>query len=138
MASDPTRDDLIASAIASLRATVALATPAQSVTLRWTGRSVDSDGHVYIPQGSLLGCTGIVLDCSHEKSAAICDMVAACSNLAPQMLDVLEAAQAVANELDIIRASDREGLRVHIDTHLALREKLTAFAAAAAKHGGRT
>jgi hypothetical protein len=145
MASDPTRDDLIASAIASLRATVALATPApwevglQDEENPSHGPCVRSPQHPTTKSGEpspgedCIGFQALVTNCydyhRHETNANYA-LIVALRNLAPQMLDVLEAAQAVA-------AADADCTWFTKEEE-RLRDALTAFAAAAAKHGGRT
>ena len=48
----------------------------------WSRRKVDDEGYVYIPQGSYLGDTLVMLGDTYENSAKDCDYVALAANTA--------------------------------------------------------
>jgi hypothetical protein len=55
----------------------------------WEGRKVD-DGYTFIPQGSYLGHTLIVLSDVYENSGVDCDLVAAAINIVPSFLELVK------------------------------------------------
>ncbi len=69
------QDDLV-----DLDALDALDASATEAPWAWEHRRVDSDGYVYIPQGSTLGETMIMLNDVYEGSANDCDLLAELRN----------------------------------------------------------
>lgn len=64
----------------------------------WSGRKVDEDGHVYIPQCSALGGTLIHLADTYEGSAEDCDLIAAARNALPELLAFVRKARKLLTD----------------------------------------
>ena len=67
----------------------------------WSGRKVDDEGYVYIPQGSHLAGTLIVLDDNYEECDKDCEFIAHARTDVERLVADLQAMRAVIRDADL-------------------------------------